>query len=61
MKKLMIVGLIGWSVVAHAATAYFVREVDTGGSTKQCIYDYLGSQYIRTMPITSLCPLTIQV
>ena len=61
MKKLIIVGMIGWSVMAQAATAYFVREVDTGGNTKQCIYDYLGSQYVRTMSITQLCPLTIQV
>ena len=61
MKKLIIVGMIGWSVMAQAATAFLIREVDTGGMTKQCIYDYLGSQYVRTMSITQLCPLTIQV
>lgn len=61
MKNWIVAGMIGWSVMAQAGTAFFVREVDTGGMTKQCIYDYLGSQYVRTIPITRLCPLTIEV
>ena len=33
----------------------------TTNLTKQCLYDYLGSTYTRTIPSYSLCPLSIQV
>ena len=42
-------------------TAMFVREVDTGGFTKQCVYDYLGNTHVKTVSSTSICPLSIQV
>jgi uncharacterized protein YceK len=42
-------------------TAMFVREIDTGGFTKQCVYDFLGSTHVKTVSSTSICPLTIQV
>lgn len=47
--------------LALLATAFFVREIQTGGMTKQCEYQYLGNTYIRTVPVVSICPLTIEV
>jgi hypothetical protein len=44
-----------------AALPFFVREVQTGGMTKQCVYDYLGSEYVVTVSAVSLCPLSIRV
>ena len=46
---------------AFAGTAFFVREINTGGFTKQCVYDYLGNTYVITVSAVSLCPLTIEV
>jgi hypothetical protein len=46
---------------ASAGTAFFVREIQTGGMTKQCVYDYLGNTIIITVPLVSICPLSIQV
>lgn len=43
-----------------AATAFLSGELETG-MTKQCFYDYLGSQYTITIDAIRLCPLTIQV
>ena len=48
------------SQAATAGTAFLVREYTTG-MTKQCVYDYLGSQVTITIRATQLCPLTIQV
>jgi hypothetical protein len=45
---------------AQAGTAYFKHEVNTGGMTKQCVYDYLGSTYVITVSSVRLCPLTIE-
>jgi hypothetical protein len=42
-------------------TAFLVREVQTGGMTKQCVYDYLGSEYVVTVSVTTLCALSIRV
>jgi hypothetical protein len=48
------------SVFAQNRTAYFKYERVTG-MTKQCVYDYLGNEYTRTMRSTELCPLSIRV
>ena len=48
------------SASAYAGTAFLTGEKTTG-MTKQCYYDYLGSEYVRTVSVTALCPLTIQV
>jgi hypothetical protein len=56
MKKLIICLLV--SGTAYAGTAFFKYEYVTG-MTKQCVYDYLGSQITRTQSAVSLCPLTI--
>lgn len=60
MKKLMMLVALTMSVSALAATAYFKYERTTG-MTKQCVYDYLGNEYTKTIRATELCPLTIQV
>ncbi len=41
-------------------TAFKVGE-KTSGMTKVCYYDYLGSEYTKTISSVSLCPLTIKV
>lgn len=44
----------------NGGTAFKSGEVVTG-MTKQCFYNYLGSQVARTISSVSLCPLTINV
>ncbi len=58
--KYLILSLALITGAAHAATAYFVYEVDTG-MTKQCVYDYLGSKYTITISSIGLCPMSIEV
>ena len=62
MKKLILLIALTASVSAFAQnrTAFFKYERVTG-MTKQCVYDYLGSEYVRTMRSTELCPLSIRV
>ena len=60
MKKLLL-ALVLVTATAHAGTAFFVREINTGGMTKQCVYDYLGNTYVITVPAVSMCPMNIQV
>lgn len=59
MKKL-ILALMLISTTAMAGTAFLKYERDTG-MTKQCVYDYLGSDYVITIKSYKLCPLTINV
>jgi len=60
MKYFVIALGLTLAVAANAGTAFFKYEYVTG-MTKQCVYDYLGSQVIRTQSSISLCPLTIQI
>ena len=62
MKKLILLIALTASVSALAQnrTAFFKYERTTG-MTKQCVYDYLGNEYTRTMRATDLCPLSIRV
>jgi hypothetical protein len=60
-KLLALVAGLLISAAAYAGTAFFQYEVATGGMTKQCVYDYLGSTYTITVSSIALCPLTIQV
>jgi hypothetical protein len=46
---------------AMAGTAFFVREIQTGGMTKQCVYNYLGNEYVQTVSVATMCPLSMQV
>lgn len=59
MKRLLI-ALLLVTAPAVAGTAFFKYERVTG-MTKQCVYDYLGSEYTITLKATELCPLTIDV
>lgn len=45
---------------AHAATAFYVGERQTG-LTKQCFYDYAGNGYTITIKSYAICPMTIEV
>ena len=60
MKYIAMIAGLTLSLSAYAGTAFLKYEYTTG-MTKQCVYDYLGSQVIRTQPATSLCPVSIQV
>lgn len=59
MKPLILAALLAASV-AHAGTAFFQYERITG-LTKQCVYDYLGSEYTITLQSYQVCPITITV
>jgi len=61
MKILAVIFGLTLTGAANAGTAFFKYEVNTGGMTKQCVYDYLGSTYTRTVSSIAICPLSIQV
>ena len=61
MKKTLTTALLLLSASAYAATAYFTHEINTGGMTKQCVYNYAGNTYTITVKSYQLCPMTIQV
>lgn len=42
-------------------TAYLQAEVETGGLTRQCVYEAAGSIYTFTVSVAALCPVTILV
>lgn len=60
MKTLFIVLGLTIAASAQAGVAFFKYEYVTG-MTKQCVYDYLGSQVVRTMQSYQVCPVTIQI
>lgn len=60
MKKLIALMIVTASATAFAGTAFLKYERITG-MTKQCVYDYLGNEYTRTIRSSELCPLSIQV
>jgi len=61
MKKFIVmIAAALLSASAFAGTAYLKYERVTG-MTKQCVYDYLGNEYTKTIRSTELCPLTIRV
>lgn len=60
MRSLLTIVLLLTSAAAFAGTAFFKYERTTG-MTKQCVYDYLGSEYTITLRSIDLCPLTIEV
>lgn len=45
---------------SYAVTAFLKDEIVTG-NTKQCVYDFAGNKYVRTVKSYALCPLSIQV
>jgi predicted ABC-type sugar transport system permease subunit len=60
MKKLIALIVLTASATAFAGTAYLKYERVTG-MTKQCVYDYLGNEYTKTIRSSELCPLSIKV
>lgn len=44
------------SAQSSQVTGYLKKEVESGGMTKQCIYDALGSTYVKTVQNYQLCP-----
>lgn len=60
MKTLIAILLIVLASTAFAGTAFFKYERVTG-MTKQCVYDYLGSEYVITIRAYEICPITIEV
>ena len=60
MKKFILVAGLLLSFTAYAGIAFFKYDYVTG-MTRQCVYDYLGSQVIRTQPAASVCPVTISI
>lgn len=60
MKKLIALIVLTASATAFAGTAYLKYERVTG-MTKQCVFDYLGNEYTKTIRSSELCPLSIKV
>lgn len=60
MKKWIVLLAMITSASAFAGTAFLTGEKRTG-MTKICYYDYMGSEYTKTVRSHELCPLTIQV
>lgn len=60
MTRVSIFLLLLVATIAHAGTAFFLRE-RTSATTRICYYDYLGSEYAITIPLLQMCPLTIEV
>ena len=63
MKKILLLTVAVLSVAsgAYAFTAYFKYETRPSGMYKQCVYDYLGEDYVITVSSIKLCPMTIQI
>lgn len=59
--RILMVGILMLVTSVADADAFLDHEVNTGGMTKQCIYDYLGSTYIVTINAVGLCPMSIPV
>jgi len=60
MKTILLIAMTLGASAAIAGTAHLQYERETG-STKQCVYDYLGDEHTITINVVKLCPLTIRV
>jgi len=58
---LMVIAAFMWANEAMSAgTAYLVDErID--GALKQCIYNYLGNEYVITIQAWNVCPTVVEV
>lgn len=61
MKTLAVIAGIMLTLTAQAGTAFFKYEINDGGLTKVCIYDYIGNTHSLTVKSYQICPITIQV
>lgn len=60
MKKLVLLMGALASTAAMAGTAFYTGE-KISGMNKICYYDYLGSEYVKTIRATEICPTSIRV
>ena len=60
MKKLVVLIALTMSASAFAATAFYKGE-KLSGMNKICYYDYLGSEYVKTIRSHEVCPTSIRV
>lgn len=59
---LLVIAAIMWSCELMAANqAFLVEEREGNGRVKQCVYDYLGDEYVITIPTYEVCPAVIEV
>ena len=58
---LALVALFMLAAPANAGTAFLSHETNDDGMFKQCVYDYLGEEFVITISSVKLCPLTIRV
>ena len=61
IRLLIFAALSLMAVPSFAGTAFFMYEIDKGNMHKQCVYDYLGEEFVITISSVKLCPLTIEV
>jgi hypothetical protein len=61
MRTLFLLVAMLLAFPAHAGTAFFMYEIDKGNMHKQCVYDYLGEEFVITISSVKLCPMTIEV
>lgn len=53
---------IMWSCELMAGNqAFLVDEREGNGRVKQCVYDYLGDEYVITIPSYEICQPVIEV
>lgn len=59
---LLIIATFMWSCELMAANqAFLVEEREGNGRVKQCVYDYLGDEYVITIPSYEVCQPVIDV
>lgn len=61
MKRLVLIWCVA-PMVAHAVAAFFVREEpsDLPGK-KVCVYNYMGREVGLLRPISSMCPMSVEM
>jgi hypothetical protein len=62
LTTVLVLGVILFVIArcAFAGTAFYQYDYTEGGN-RFCVYDYLGSEYILTIPSYKWCPQTIEV
>jgi len=60
MKMIIAITVLSLSALAYASSAMLVDQY-VSGANRICVYEYLGSQYVRTIRALDNCPSSIQV
>ncbi len=54
--------LIASSILSILSLVGYLQSViETGGLTRQCVYDAAGSTFVLTVSITQVCPQTVEI